>query len=211
MSAEPGRRAPYSSDLRWRIVWQRIGMEYSFRTIAESLNISLGTAFNVFKTFEATGEIEFKRRKYLGIIVDSNTILLILAIVLENPYLNLSEILQKIYDCTGKKICPSTLCCVMHKHGITRKKIQHIALQRSDEYRGAYIAEVSMYKTNMLVFADETGKDARDCARRFGYALRGQTPQAPHSFNRGVRTSVIAAISSTGLIGYELHTGSVKW
>ena len=67
-----------------------------------------------------------------------------------------------------------------------------------------------MYKTNMLVFADETGKDARDCARRFGYALRGQTPQAPHSFNRGVRTSVIAAISSTGLIGYELHTGGVS-
>ena len=50
----------------------------------------------------------------------------------------------------------------MHKHGITRKKIQHTALQRSDHYRGAYIAEVSMYKANMLVFVDETGKDARD-------------------------------------------------
>ena len=39
-----------------------------------------------------------------------------------------------------------------------------------------------MYKANMLVFVDETGKDARDSARRFGYALRGQTPQVPRLF-----------------------------
>ena len=70
-------RAPYSSDLRWRIVWQRIGMEHSFRTITQRLNISLGTAFNVFKTFEATGEIEPKHRKYSGSIVDSSTVFLI--------------------------------------------------------------------------------------------------------------------------------------
>ena len=210
MSAEPGRRAPYSSDLRWRIVWQRIGMEYSFRTIAQNLSISLGTAFNVFKVFEDTGDIEPKHRKYSGIIVDSITTLFILAVVLENPSLFLSEIIQRVYDFTGKRICPSTLCGIMHKHGITRKKIQHIALQRSDQYRGAYMAEVSMYKTNMLVFTDETGKDARDCARRFGYALRGQTPQFHRLHNRGVRTSVIAAISSSGLIGYELHTGGVS-
>ena len=185
-------------------------MEHSFRTIAQRLNISLGTAFNVFKIFEATGEIEPKHRKYSASIVDSSTVFLILTIVLENPCLYLSEIIQRIYNCTGKRISPSTLCCTMHKHGITRKKIQHTALQRSDHYRGAYIAEVSMYKANMLVFVDETGKDARDSARRFGYALRGQTPQVPRLFNRGVRTSVIAAISSTGLIGYELHTGGVS-
>ena len=27
MSAEPGRKAPYSNDIRWHVVWQRIGME----------------------------------------------------------------------------------------------------------------------------------------------------------------------------------------
>ena len=98
----------------------------------------------------------------------------------------------------------------MHRHGLTRKKIQHIALQRSDSYCGAYVAEISMYEANMLVFADETGKDERDCLRRFGYALRGQTPQCTQVFRRGTRISTIAAISSSGLIGYELHTGSVR-
>ena len=45
-SAEPGRKAPYSNDLRWRIVWQRFGMELSLRKIAENLNVALGTTYN---------------------------------------------------------------------------------------------------------------------------------------------------------------------
>ena len=60
----------------------------------------------------------------------------------------------------------------MHRHGLTRKKIQRIALPRSSTYRGAYMADISMYKPDMLVFADETDKDGRDCLRRFGYALK---------------------------------------
>ena len=60
-----------------------------------------------------------------------------------------------------------------------------------------------MYNVNMLVFADETGKDARDSIRRYGYAVQGQTPQSTVRLTRGERTSVIAAISCTGLIGYD--------
>ena len=37
-SAEPGRKAPYSTDLRWRVVWQRAGMQLPFRDIARNLN-----------------------------------------------------------------------------------------------------------------------------------------------------------------------------
>ena len=40
-SAEPGRKASYSSDLRWTIIWQRYGMELSFRKVAGNLSISL--------------------------------------------------------------------------------------------------------------------------------------------------------------------------
>ena len=47
---------------------------------------------------------------------------------------------------------------------------------RNAIYRGDYIAEISMYNVNMLVFADETGKDAQDSIRRYGYAVQGQTP-----------------------------------
>ena len=55
-SAEPGRKAPYSVDLRWRIVWQRIGMDFEFRKIANNLNVSLGTVHNIYKQFSLTGD-----------------------------------------------------------------------------------------------------------------------------------------------------------
>ena len=58
----------------------------------------------------------------------------ILLVVFENPNLYLNEITQKIYEYTNERISPSTVCVVMHKHGLTRKKIQQIALQRSSTY-----------------------------------------------------------------------------
>ena len=38
MSAEPGRKRAYSDDIKWRVVYQRIGMQKSFSRIAASLN-----------------------------------------------------------------------------------------------------------------------------------------------------------------------------
>ena len=43
-SAESNRRRPYDRDLRWRIVFQRIGMGLQDDKIAQNLNISTSTA-----------------------------------------------------------------------------------------------------------------------------------------------------------------------
>ena len=75
---------------------------------------------------------------------------------------------------------------------------------------GDYIAEIVMYNMNMLVFADEIRKDSQDSIRRYGYAVNGQVPQSRLKLARGERTSVIAAISSSGLVGYETYIGSVR-
>ena len=60
MSAEPGRKAPYSKDIRWRDVWQRLGKELSYREISKNLCLSLSTAHNHFKRFELTGDVTAK-------------------------------------------------------------------------------------------------------------------------------------------------------
>ncbi len=53
-SAEPMRRAPYSLDLRWRIVWQRLALDLKYQQISKNLCISVGTVHNIFKLFEDT-------------------------------------------------------------------------------------------------------------------------------------------------------------
>ena len=60
-------------------------MEQSFRDIAHSLNISVGTAFNIFKIFEETGDVDPKKREYSGHIVTDRVATMILAIIFENP------------------------------------------------------------------------------------------------------------------------------
>ena len=57
---------------------------------------------------------------------------------------------------------------------------------------------------------DESGSDARNHIRKFGYAPLGQAPVYHRFLSRGKRISAIAAISSEGLVGVELTTGSVN-
>ena len=58
-------------------------MEQSFRDIARTLNISVGTAFNIFKIFEETGNIDPKKTS--GYIVTDRIATMILAIIFESP------------------------------------------------------------------------------------------------------------------------------
>ena len=55
MSAEPNRRKPYGTDLRWRVVYQRIGMNLPLKEIAANLMISISTVCRVCAHFERTG------------------------------------------------------------------------------------------------------------------------------------------------------------
>ena len=124
MSAEPGRKAPYSSDLSWHVVWQRIGMELAFREIATNLCPSLGTVYNHFKRFQMTGEVaptvsnRDSTRK-----LSQHDELIIVGLLLDDPSLYMSEVCQKISMLAGIDVSPATICRVIHRNGFTRKKI----------------------------------------------------------------------------------------
>ena len=57
MSAESGRKRAYSTDIRLRFIYQRIGMGLRCCEIATNLNIAISTAFRIFKQFEISGDI----------------------------------------------------------------------------------------------------------------------------------------------------------
>ena len=96
MSAEPGRKAPYSRDIRWRVVWQRIGMELEFRDIAKNLCLSVGTVHDHFKRFEDTGDVLPIPIQGGKRILNDNQELLLIGLLLDNPALYLNEVCQKI-------------------------------------------------------------------------------------------------------------------
>ena len=59
-SAEPERKAAYSADSRWWVVWQRLSMGLSFEEIAERLNIAVSTAHWSYHLFEQSGNVDPK-------------------------------------------------------------------------------------------------------------------------------------------------------
>ena len=151
-SAEPGRRTPYSLDLRWRIIWQRIGMELSYRRTAANLNVALGTVYNINRLFKKTGDVlpnKIPRRNELRLLSHSDE-LFIIGLIIDSPSYYLSELCNAIEDVCGKRVSPSTVCKIIHKHGFTRKKLQHVAKQRSVIYRGLYMAEIQFYHRDCL-------------------------------------------------------------
>ena len=79
-SAEPGKTVAYSDDLRWRVVWQRLGKEKPFRDIAESLNIGLGTVHNIWRLFEHSGQVTAKKSQPMERVLDEHSEFLILGI-----------------------------------------------------------------------------------------------------------------------------------
>ena len=101
----------------------------------------------------------------------------------------------------------STICRLLHRHGLSRKKVQRIALERNLEYRSDFMAEILPYPREQLVWIDEMGSDRRDAMRQYGYAVLGETPRCKRIQVRGQRISAIAAISSAGMVSLELEYG----
>ena len=210
MSCEPGRKSAYSSDLRYRMVWQRIAMELSVRKVAHNLSVSVGTVYNTCKLFEHTGSVDrqCKPNRVNTRKLSHYDELVILGLLLDDPGLYLGEVCCKVFSITGIKVSSSTICHILHRHGFTRKKIQQVALQRSSVHRADFMAEIQIFNVEQLVWLDETGSDNRDHVRKMGYAMRGDRPVYHRLLHRGQRISSVAAMCSDGVIALELQEGT---
>ena len=104
----------------------------------------------------------------------------------------------------------STICRTAKALGLTRQKMKQVALQRSEERRVEFMAEISAFSPDMLVFLDETGSDRRNSIRRFGYGLRGIPPVNQYLRVWGRRISGIGIITTRGLEDVYIAEGSVN-
>ena len=68
-------------------MWQRLCCEMSYRGIAQSLNISLGTVHNVWDTFVATGDVSAKKApvRVARKVLDDYHEILVIGLLLNQP------------------------------------------------------------------------------------------------------------------------------
>ena len=179
-SYESARTAAYSEDLRWRMVYQRKALEYSVRRVAENLGVSPATVSRTLEVFDRTGTVsnqEYPEDHNRAKKLTQTDEFLILQLVTDSPGIYLGEIQTELACSTGTFVDTSTICRFLYKSGFTRKKLQSVALQRSEELRQTFMQEMTIYNRDMFAFVDEMGSDRRDSLRKFGYRKACKTTE----------------------------------
>lgn len=202
----------YSEDLRWRAVWLYLYKEVAAADIARFLYISERSVYRYVERFRTTGEVR-KCYKTNGpaCILSEHEEFIIVNSVLSSPGIYLRELQQTLSQSTGRWVHESTICRCLRRLGMTRQKIQHVALQRSDSKRAEFIANVMMvFDSSLCLWIDETGCDQRNAQRKYGYGIRGQTPQDFSLKLRGKRYSAISILSTEGVEDTYITEGTVN-
>ena len=122
-SVEPLRTTSYSPDIGWRVIWQRLGQECSYKDIAKRLQIGVGTAHRIFKRFESTGDVAplARGRRPDKRKLDDYHELYIIGLVTENPAINLQETVQKLRR-LPMSVYRGLLCVVFYTGMVLRER-----------------------------------------------------------------------------------------
>ena len=136
---------PYSMDLRWCIVWAILTLHISPAEASKLFNVSSHTVTRYVNLFQPTGDLVPAKRHYGPYpLMGSCEEIVLLKLILEYPEIYLCKIQVKLFDMFGVDVSARTLCRTLKAMGCSRQKIQYIALQRSQECRARYMAEISI-------------------------------------------------------------------
>ena len=102
LSVCPGEYA--TSDLRWRIVYQHLGMGLSCRDVAKNLNVDPSTVSRVVYRFDQTGSVDPAPRKGVSSKLSNYDEFIIIENLLERPGMYLHELQYEIRKITGTEV-----------------------------------------------------------------------------------------------------------
>ena len=79
-------------------------------------------------------------------------------LIVECPTFFLHEICSEVHKFSGKSVSESTVCHVLRRHGLTRKKVRMVALQICQYLRAMFMAEVLLCNRDLSVTYHEKTK-----------------------------------------------------
>ena len=88
--------------------------------------------------------------------------------------------------------------------------MQRIALQCSEELQLQYMAEISMFDPEMIIWVDETGSTRGNSVRSYGYSLKGMRAVSYGLRVSGHRINAIGAMSTEGMEDVYIVEGNVS-
>ena len=135
------------------------------RQVAENLGVSPATVSRIEDLLDRTSTMskqEYPQDHNHAKKLTPDDEFLILQLVIDTSGIQLHGIQTELAHSTGSCTNTSTICRFLYKSGFTRKKLQTVALQCSEESKQMLVQEIAVYNRDMFVFVDETGSDRRD-------------------------------------------------
>ena len=205
--------AKYSEDLRWRAVWLHLIHGWSADEIADVLFICKRSVERYLSLYHATGSVAPKNQQHgpSRLLSEFEQVALLQSLMIK-PTMYLEELQTELYDLTGTWVHVSTICrtVLVQRLGLTRKKVQLVDLQCSMEMQARFMAEISIFDPQMLVWVDETGSARRNSVRTYGYSLKGIRAVSHQLRVGGKRINAIGVMSMQGMEDAYTVEGNVN-
>jgi hypothetical protein len=130
------------------------------------------------------------------------------ALIRETPSLYLDEILEWLALYHDQPISLTALHNNLRELSLTRKITRKAAAEQDAAARAEWLDNViSTYSADQMVFLDESSKDGRTLIRKYDHAPSGEVPVEQVIFDRGVRYSILPALTLDGYMAVRVVEG----
>lgn len=195
---------PYSTDLRLKIIKAKHKRNESIGQLADRFGVSYSFVHRLLKCYEAT--ISVKPKPHGGgkpPLLNSQQIEILSQLVEEDNDATIKQLSVRLTEKTGIKVSIPTLCRLLQRLELTRKKkTLHASVaqtERVQKLRREYWTTIREVKLSDLVFVDETGLNlAMTC--HYARAKKGHGAYSKSPYNRGKNFTIIGAIAISGFL-----------
>ena len=128
--------------------------------------------------------------------------------LLEKPDRFVDELAILLWDDFKVLVTAMSISRALASMGWSKKGARRVARERNTDLRDLYLYNMSAFRSNHLVFVDESGCDKRTGFRRTGWSPIGITPVQIAKFQREQRYQILPAYIQDGVILARVFQGS---
>lgn len=199
--------APFSNDLRERIVAAVEAGEHSLQELADLFSVHLSTIVRLLQRYRTTGSVHPKAHGGgMPSKLDAQAVARLLELVRQQPDATLAELRERL----GVPCSVMAIFRALKRNRISRKKKTRHAEERDtprvQEQRSTFCQKMATVGPEHLVFVDETGATTA-MGREYGRAPVGERVQAtaPGAWKN---VTLISALRSSGVVASLAFPGA---
>ena len=203
-----------SRDLKARIPILHLQQGFKVKDVCKLLGVQKSLVYQVLHNHRRYGQIQsptarfsFHRHRLLA----PSHVEFIRLLLRQHHTLYLDEIQAELHLRHGVYVSISTLMRTLRRLHFSNKRVSVKALERDELRRAVFMNRIGAEVPDpwMLMFTDESAKNDRTYARRYGWSKVGTRCVQRQCFICGKRYSILPVLTLDSVITYDIIEGSV--